>query len=153
VLRRLGTTALAAAIAIGVVADGGAARADRLTETPELQPTVSLSHKIKTRLTELSTELGSHLSAISFDLLDMRFNAHEKRARVKVDAGSDDTLSLRVDGDVVFEHGAANVKARVDLGLAGRVFSFQLPEFDMVPRSFGGTSYVELRLPVLKGNF
>ena len=129
------------------------ASADRLTDQPDIEPEVKLSVRIKTQLTELSGELDKHLSALSFDLIGLRFDAHQNRAKVRVDAGDDQDLSLHVDSDVHFRGGAARVKAKVDLGLAGRRFSFELPEFDMVPRTWGDKRYVELRLPLIEGTF
>lgn len=142
-----------AAVVLAVTAMAPArAGADELTEVPAIEPEVKLSHRIRANISELSNELGKHLSALSFDMVGLQFDALENRARVEIDAGDED-LSLRFDSDVHFRGGAARVKARIDLGLAGRRLSFDLPEFDMVPRSENGRRYVELRLPLIEGSF
>lgn len=143
----------AAALAAALAWSGSApAHADRLTEAPELQPKLSLKHRIKTNITRLSSELGRHVSALSFDLIGMRFDAHTNKAKVKVDAGGED-LSFCLDSKLHFRRGVARVRARIGLALAGRQISFELPEFDVVPRSYGGRQYVELRVPLLEGSF
>ncbi len=138
---------------VGLVAEPAAARADQLTETPAIAPAPSLSAQIKDQLESLSEEIDGHLSEISFDMLSLHYDAGSNMAKVKVNAGDDDALGLSIDSNVVFAHGAAQVKAHVDLGLAGRRLSIDLPEIDMVPRSLGGRRYVELQLPLLQGNF
>jgi hypothetical protein len=136
-----------------LILTSSAARADQLTETPAIAPAPSISERLKSNVTLLSEELGQHLSAMSLDTFNLRFDAHTNRGNVGLDLGDTENLSFKIDSDVAFRGGAARVKARLDLGIAGRRLSFDLPEFDMVPRSFEGKSYVELRLPLIERNF
>lgn len=147
----LGTALLVAAV--GLVFGSATARADRLTKAPIIAPAPSLSSKIKDRLEVLSEEVDGHLSEISFDMLSLHYDAGSNTAKIDVDAGDDEALGLSINSHVAFDHGAAKVKAHLDLGVAGRRLSFDLPEVDMVPRSFGGKRYVELQLPLVQGNF
>lgn len=141
-------------VILGVLfATSASARADQLTETPTIAPSVSISERLKSNVTLLSEELGQHLSAMSLDTFSLRFDAHTNQGNVGVDLGDTENLSFKVDSDIAIRGGAARVKARLDLGIAGRRVSFDLPEFDMVPRSFEGKSYVELRLPLIERNF
>jgi hypothetical protein len=54
---------------------------------------------------------------------------------------------------VKFRGGYARVQASLDLRLAGRDFKLDLPEFDIVPSSVSGQRGVEVRLPLLYGEF
>lgn len=116
-------------------------------------PPRSTRQKVEENLTELADEFGNHLSRLSFDMLDLRFDARSRQARLRLDAGDRDNLRLKLDSDVKFRGGYARVHARVDLRLAGRDFTLDLPEFDVVPASVSGQRGVELRLPILYGEF
>jgi len=132
---------------------GGVARADRLTDVPEPQPTLSLSERMTRNLTLIGDEVGQHLNAMSFELLDLRFDVRKKNAQLKLAAGDDEHLSLRVDSDIQFQSGYARVRAKIDLHVVGQRLSLELPEFDMVPRSYAGERYVEVRLPLIQHSF
>lgn len=136
-----------------LLATASPTRADRLTDAPPIAPEISITERLKSNVTLLSEQFGQHLSAMSLDTFNLRFDAHSNLAEVGVDLGDSENLSLKLDSDVQFRGGAARVKARVDLGIGGRRLTFDLPEFDMVPRSFEGKSYVELRLPLIERNF
>jgi hypothetical protein len=45
------------------------------------------------------------------------------------------------------------VTTKVELGIVGRQLKLELPDFEMVPRSFGNERWVEVRLPLLEGKF
>ncbi len=136
-----------------LVALVGSARADRLTDIPEAPPTVSLAERMTRNLTLLGDELGQHINALSFELVDMRFDAKERKARLKLSAGDDEHLSLRVDSRILFRSGYARVHAKIDLHIVGQDLSFELPDFEMVPRSYHGERYVEVRLPLIERRF
>ena len=129
------------------------AHGDRVTDIPELQPTLSLSKRVTKNLTLMGDELGQHLSALSFELVDMRFDLEKRTARLKLGVGEGDHLAFRLDGDIFFRSGYARIKARVDLRIIGQEISFELPEFDMVPRTVSGRRAVELRVPLLERRF
>lgn len=135
------------------VAMASSARADRLTEIPEPPPTVSLSERMTQNLSLLGDELGQHINALSFEVVDMRFDAKQRKARLKLSAGDDEHLSLRVDSKILFRSGYARVHAKIDLHIVGQELSFELPDFDMVPRSYHGERYVEVRLPLIERRF
>ena len=140
-----------------------------LTETPSLDerltarenlyfyaelygvPRADVNGRIDLMLAEF--ELALHLNALTFDKLAMDFDAHARRARFRLTTGQSETLSFRIDSDVEFKSGYARVNARVALGLAGRSFALELPQFDLVPRSFDGERYVEIRLPLIYTRF
>src|SRR5262245_58254472 len=120
-----------------------------LSTVPAGRPIAEL---IADRLTFLGDQLDVHLRALSFNHLDVRFDGKTRRARVRL-AREGDQLSLRIAGDIRFERGLARVTTRVDLGISGHVLHLQLPDVEMVPRSYGGERYVELRLPLFEGHF
>jgi hypothetical protein len=136
-----------------VVGMGTLAHADRVTDIPDMAPRLSLSKRVTKNLTLLSHDLNAHLNNLSFDVLEMRFDLGQRTAELKlaVDVGSG--LGLRVDSDIKFRSGYARVKAKIDLRVIGEDISLDLPEFDMVPRTYAGRSFVELRLPLFEREF
>ena len=129
------------------------AHADRVTDIPEVAPRLSLSKRITKNLTLLSHDLNSHLSNLSFEVIEMRFDLGQRTAELKLDVDAGDGLGLRVDSDIKFRSGYARVKAKIDLRVIGENISLDLPEFDMVPRTYAGRSFVELRLPLFEREF
>ena len=98
-------------------------------------------------------ELGLHLRAVTFDTLDMNFDGHKKIAHLRMQAGEAKKVALGIDSDVAFKSGYARVDATLKFGVLGKSWELELPEFDMVPRSYDGHRYVELRLPVIDFRF
>jgi hypothetical protein len=102
---------------------------------------------------DLGAQLGQHLNALSFDLIDLRVEAGRRCAKVRL-GGAGPALSLRLRGEVSLEDGGyARVRTRLDLGVGGRTLGVRLPTLDLVPQSFGDRSYLVLRLPILEGKF
>jgi len=129
------------------------AHADRLTDIPAPPSTLTLSQRMTENLSLLGNELGEHLNALSFDVVQMRFDVRERKARLKLAAGDDEHLSLKVDSKIRFRSGYARIHARIDLHIVGQHLSLELPEFEMVPRSYQGEHYVEVRLPLFERRF
>ncbi len=114
----------------------------------------SLEQQITDHLTELGNELGTHLDALSNDLLFVKFDGRRRRAHVRLGGGDPDGyLMFKVDSDVHFTDGVARVTTRVDLAVAGRQVHLLVPDFEMVPASYRGDYGVELRLPLFKHAF
>ena len=131
----------------------GLASAEPLPEVPALPKPTPLSQRVTDNLTVLSDELNTHLSMLSLEMLDMHFDFTRRTARLKLDVGDEDNLGLRVDSAVRFHSGYARIKTRIDLTIVGTGISLELPEFDMVPQSYLGQRWVELRLPLFERNF
>lgn len=131
----------------------GPAAADEPDDLPPPPVEMTMSYQLKERLTLYSGELGQHLNALSFNLVDFDFNAHTRHAKLRLGGELGSQLSLRIDGDVMFQRGIARVATRVDLAVVGRHLRFELPEFEMVPRTWAGERWVEVRLPLLEGRF
>ena len=111
------------------------------------------SWRLAEKMTLAGDELGLHLRAITFNSLDMNFDGHKRIAHLRMQAGEAKKLALGIDSDVAFKSGYARVNATVKFGIAGKTWQVELPEFDMVPRSWDGHRYVELRLPVIDFKF
>ena len=133
-----------------LVLSAATARADSLTEPPEIPAPLSLSQTIQSNLTLMSLELNDHLGKLSFDLVDLKFDVTGKRAKFRL-GGGDEGFGLKLDSDIKFQSGYARVQTTIDLRIAGEGFSFTLPEVDMVPRSADGE--YEIRWPIFKGRF
>ncbi len=104
-------------------------------------------------LTELGNMLGQHVDVLSYDMVAMKFDARRQRAWLRVGGGEERYLTFRIASDVHFTEGLANVRARVDLGVAGRTFHFELPSFEMAPVEYRGSYGVEVRLPLFRRDF
>lgn len=148
-----GRGSLAALVVIGCL--GGTARADDLTDdaVPAAPAELSMAYQLQEHLQVWGNELGTHLNTLSFNLVDMRFDAFARRAKLRLGGELGSQLSLRINGDIHFQHGLARVKTRVELGVVGHRFNVELPEFEMVPQSWAGERWVEVRLPLLEGHF
>jgi hypothetical protein len=119
----------------------------------EMDPAPKWSWRLAEKMTLAGDELGLHLRAITFNSLDMNFDGHKRIAHLRMQAGEAKKMALGIDSDVAFKSGFARVNATVKFGVLGKSWQLELPEFDMVPRSYDGHRYVELRLPVIDFKF
>ncbi len=141
-------------VALGILCiSSSLANADHLTAAPEIPRAVPLKVRMERNLTQLSLDMGVHLRALSHDLFSMEFDLAKRLGRFQLRTGHSDRLSLGIHSDVKFRAGYARFKTTIDLRVGGDQFVLTLPEFDAVPRSYGGDQYVEIRLPILKGTF
>jgi hypothetical protein len=153
-MRRGAAIGIAVGLALGCALGWARpAEADPILEVKEIERGPKWSYRLAEKMTIAGDELGLHLRAISFNSLDLDFDGHKRIAHMRVQAGQAKKLALELDSDVAFQKGYARVAATVKLGVMGKVFKIDLPEFDMVPRTLSGQRYVELRLPVIDLRF
>jgi hypothetical protein len=119
----------------------------------EMEAGPKWSWRLAEKMTLAGDELGLHLRAITFNSIDMNFDGHKRIAHLRMQAGEAKKVALGIDSDVAFKSGYARVNATLKLGVAGKTWQLELPEFDMVPRSWDGQRYVEVRLPVIDFKF
>jgi hypothetical protein len=127
--------------------------ADRLWPRLPEDHSLSLEQQIEDRITEVGNQLGLHLGGLSHDMVGLEVDGRGQRARLRVGAGNVHYLTFKMDTIWHFADGKARVATRVDLGLAGRELHVELPDFEMVPTSYGSERYVELRLPLWERRF
>ncbi len=130
----------------------GTAYADKLTELPEPVARVSLKDRVTKNLTLMSNEMGLHMKNLTGDMVDMTFDVKARKARLKLNAGSE-SLSLNLDSKVVMHGKIARVSTTLDLGLFGDTLSLDLPDFELVPQSWQGQRWVEFRVSIIEGRF
>jgi len=130
-----------------------ASESSTLPTLEEMEGGPKWSWRLAEKMSLAGDELGLHLRAITFNSLDMNFDGHKRIAHLRMQAGEAKKVALGIDSDVAFKSGYARVNATVKLGVAGKTWQLELPEFDMVPRSWDGHRYVELRLPVIDFRF
>lgn len=147
---RLG--ALAVVLLAGVCVTTSAS-ADRLFDEPNLGPRVTLSQQMLDKMNLWSAELGYRLNRLSLETVQWNFDARKRRARIGFDSGHSHRLSLQLDSDIIFKGGYARIKTRINLGIVGANVDVDLPAVDLIPRSYDGQRYVEVRLPLLRGTF
>ncbi len=150
--------ALVGAVAVAVAVAAGAPRVARADDPAGAGGAGvagggrTFSEQLADRLTELGDAIGDHVGALSLDAVRFRLDGRARRAHLRL-AGESRWLSLTIEGDVHFRGGGAQVEAAIDLTLAGRGLRLELPDFEVVPRSFLGERYVEVRLPLVRGTF
>jgi hypothetical protein len=153
---RLGAALVACALGVATTAQAEVLTREPLAmpmlDAPEIPRGPKLSEQIASKLTLFGDVLDAHLGELTLDALELRIDGRRRTARVKLEAAAQ-RLGFCLDGHVRFERGLARVATRIDLSLGGREWHLDLPEFEMVPRSYGGDSYVELRLPLIEGSF
>lgn len=153
----------AAVIACVLVASAPAARADDVASmtasndddvpVDDLEPLrPKLSEQVADAVTELGGEIDAHLGALSAGTLSLRLDGRARRVHVGFDVEGE-SMGLRFRSDVVMRGGVARVQTRIDLSVIGRDLHLELPDLEVVPRSFAGERYVEVRLPLLSGSF
>jgi hypothetical protein len=110
------------------------------------------SERIADELTLLGDTIDGHVRPLTLDSVKFRVDGRGRRAHLRV-ARETRYLSLTIQSDVHFRRGAAGVDTVIDLRVAGKAMRFELPEFEVVPRSYLGERYVEVRVPLLRGTF
>ncbi len=142
--------------ALGVVGAvalcGGTAQADKLELPEPVAARVSLKDRVTKNLTLMSNEMGLHMKTLTGDMVDMTFDVRARKARVKLNAGSEG-LSLNLDSKLVMRGKIARVSTTLDLDLFGESLSLDLPDFELVPQSWQGQRWVEFRVPIIEGRF
>jgi len=124
-----------------------------LPTVEEMEAAPKWSWRLAEKMTLAGDELGLHLRAVTFNSVDMNFDGHKRIAHLRMQAGEAKKVALGIDSDVAFKSGFARVNATLKFGVLGKSWQLELPEFDMVPRSYDGHRYVELRLPVIDFKF
>ena len=109
--------------------------------------------RLAEKMTLAGDELSLSLRALTFDTMDLKFDGHTRRARMRMNTGRSDSFALGFDSDIDFKNGYASVDATLHLAVMGRSYKLDLPKFDVVPRSYEGDRYVELRVPVIDFKF
>lgn len=120
--------------------------------TPQIGKGRTYSERIAEQLTLLGDSVNGHVGALSLDTIKFRIDGQRRRAHLRL-AGETRYLALKIEGDIHFRRGAAEVDAKVDLMIAGHAVRFELPDFEVMPRSYLGERYVEVRVPLFRGSF
>ncbi len=110
------------------------------------------SERIADELTLLGDTIDGHLGPLTLDSVKFKVDGRARKAHVRL-AGESRYLSMTIHSDVHFRRGAAGVDTVVDLRVVGRALRFELPQFEVLPRSYLGERYVEVRVPIIKGTF
>ncbi len=141
----------ASALCAGVLC-AGTAYADKLTELPEPVARVSLKDRVTRNLTLMSNEMGLHVKTLTGEMIDMTFDVRGRKARLKLNAGSE-SLLLNLDSKIVMRGKIARVSTTLDLSLFGESLTLDLPDFELVPQSWQGQRWIEFRVPIIEGRF
>jgi hypothetical protein len=144
---------LAATPAAAQPADEVRGPAEAFTGPPDV-PKVgrTYSERIADQLTVLGDTIDGHLGPLTMESVKLRVDGRARRAHVRL-AKETRYLSFTIASDVHFRRGAAGVDTVIDLRVAGRAMRFELPEFEVIPRSYMNERYVEVRVPIIKGTF
>src|SRR3954470_20266854 len=135
----------------GIMMMSGAASADDLHLYDRMWPSVptqrqlTMGEQLTDAMTELGNTLGYHLDQLSNDMLALRFDGRQRRARVKFGVVDSELATFGFDSVVHFSDGMARITAQLDLGIAGHVMHLELPDIEMLPTEYHGERGVELR--------
>lgn len=110
------------------------------------------AEKVAEGVTELGDEIDAHLGALSAGVVSLKFDGRSRQIHLGFDLEGENA-SFKFRSDVVVRGGVARIDARIDLRLVGRHVHVELPDVEVVPRSYDGDRYVEVRLPLLTGRF
>ncbi|MEO7093036.1 MAG: hypothetical protein ABI175_07295 [Polyangiales bacterium] len=142
-----------------VLALTSVARADDFSLYERLWPSVpssrqaTLGQQFTDTLSELGNQLGYHLDQLSNDTLEMKFDARNRKARVKFGLFDSEYATFTFDSLIRFQDGLAKIDARLCVGIAGRVMHIDLPEVEMLPTEYHGERGIQLRLPLYRRYF
>jgi hypothetical protein len=145
--------------ALGIVMMSGAASADDLHLYDRMWPSVptarqlTMGEQLTDAMTELGNTLGYHLDQLSNDMLALRFDGRQRRARVKFGMVDSEVATFAFDSVVHFSDGMAQITAQLDVGIAGHVVHLELPDIEMLPAEYHGERGVELRVPLYRYYF
>lgn len=114
---------------------------------------LSLEDQITDHLTELGNLVGSHMDALSHDMIGLRVDGRTNRARLRLGGGNARYLTFQFDSDWLFAEGKARVNAHLELGLNGHMMGLQLPAMDVIPDSYHGQQLVQINVPLLERRF
>lgn len=124
-----------------------------MTDIGDLDPIrPKVSEQIADSVTELGQEIDAHLGALSAGVVTLRFDGRSRQIHLGFDLEGDNA-SFKFRSDVHVRGGVARVDARIDLRLVGRHVHVELPDVEVIPRSYEGDRYVEVRIPLLTGHF
>jgi hypothetical protein len=138
-------------VALGV-AVAAPASADVLEDAPEVPRGTSMSARVTRNLTLMGDEVGLHLSALTGDLVRVKFDFASREGRFRIGGGGE-TFLLRLDGDVEVHGTTARIRSTIDLGVGGERLTVALPDVDFATQTMFGDRAYELRIPLLEGTF
>jgi hypothetical protein len=131
------------------LADPGLRLEDAWPEPPRGHD-LQLDQQLLDRMTDLGNRAASHLELASRESVGLRIDGRHQRAHLRLLAGSARYLTLRMDEDIHVQDGVARVASRVDLDVHGHDVHVQLPDVEMLPDSYQGDHYVEVRVPLFE---
>jgi len=114
---------------------------------------LSLEDQITERFTQLGNLLGKHLDLLTNDMFQLKVDARQRHARIRIHGGDGQGMIVRLDSDIQLDDVRARISTRVDLGYQDHVLRFELPDVELAPTEYRGDYGVELRLPVFAMSF
>jgi hypothetical protein len=127
--------------------------ADRLWPAVPATHELSMEDQLTNRIDEWGNQMGRHLDTMSHDVFGLRIDAHRNYAHLHLGGGDERYMALHIDSDWFFHDGLADVNATLDFTIHGHGIKVELPNFEMVPASYGDNRYVEIRVPFFKRAF
>jgi hypothetical protein len=110
--------------------------------------------KIVGKVVEMTNQFfDRHVDLLSLEMVQLRVDAEQRRAKIALGGGDRRLLKLRVAGDVEVVDGTARIHSRVAFAIGGKQLSVRLPNVDVAPASYRGERGVEVRLPLVRGSF
>lgn len=106
---------------------------------------------LATRLARLGEAIDAELAALSLDAVDFRIDGRARRAYIGVHR-SGRRVQFRLESAIGLRKDAAAIDTRLELAIAGHHLDVVIP-IELVPRSYLGERYLEVRVPIIRQPF
>jgi hypothetical protein len=127
--------------------------ADRQWPALTASRVLSDQDRMELHLTEMSSDLCHRLDHVSHEYFQLRVDPLQRRARIRIGGGNEESLLLRIDAGIVFDDLTAHVATRIDIGFHGHSVHFELPRIDVSPDEYHGDYGVQVSMPLLAKKF
>lgn len=122
---------------------------DRWKDVPQ-QKRLKLSVQIVDEVTELGNLIGTGMNELSDDMLGLKFDGRNRRAKLRLGTGEGQFLRFKLESDWHFTQGKARIAAKLQLGIGDHQWNIELPDMEMLPASYRGDHGVEVRVPLFE---
>ncbi len=149
----MGVRASSASLVLCVLVAGDA-RAERPVPPAAAmtsRPSPGIGDDFAARVARLGEAIDAQLGALSLDAVTFRIDGRARRAYLGIH-GDTSRVGFRIDSSIGLRKDAAAIDTRLELAIGGRHLAMVIP-IELVPRSYLGERYLEVRVPIIRQPF
>ena len=149
----MGSRALGASLVLGLLA-AGPAHAERPVPPAAAMtsaPRPGVGDDLAALLARLGEAIDAELGALSLDAVQFRIDGRARRAYLGVHRDGP-RVGFRIESSIGVRRDAAAIDTRLELAIGGRHLALVVP-IELVPRSYLGERYLEVRVPIIRQPF